>query len=95
MKTVYLSGDYKCHIQNGGDMIAVETDAFDGKCDAYIDGYRLIPDGYSWVRDDGEVFEGEMISPCVDYNLLLEFQSQYESAFHEMEQAYRDGVDSL
>ena len=39
MGTIYVDSDFKCHVTNDGTMTAVETDFFDGKCDAYIDGY--------------------------------------------------------
>lgn len=76
--TIFLDNDYKCHLKNDGTMHAVETNAFDGKCKQYIEGYRFVPNGEMWTRIDGEVFRGEMISPWRDYNLLKEFQSQYE-----------------
>ena len=59
-------------------MTAVETDAFDGKCDTYIAGYRLIPSGESWTRSDGVVFTGEMVAPWKPYDELDAAQRQYE-----------------
>ena len=56
MKTIYIGSDFKCHVSNDGTMAAVETDFFDGKCDAFIEGYRFIPSGESWTRSDGVVF---------------------------------------
>lgn len=38
MKTIYVDSEYKCHVTNDGTMTAIETDSFDGKCDAYIEG---------------------------------------------------------
>ena len=78
MKTIYIDNEYKCHISPGIGLTAVETDAFDGKCRQYIEGYRFVPNGGIWVRDDGEVFEGEMVAPWRDYELLAEFQAIYE-----------------
>lgn len=43
MKTVYLDTDFKCYVTSGEGRTQVETDTFDGKCDAYIEGYRHIP----------------------------------------------------
>lgn len=43
MNTIYLDSDYKCHLTDDGTMTAIETDAFDGKCDTYIEGYRFVP----------------------------------------------------
>ena len=76
--TIYIDSDYKCHISPGEGLTAIETDAFDGKCRQYIEGYRFVPNGGIWVREDGEVFEGEMVAPWRDYELLAEFQAIYE-----------------
>ena len=78
MKTIYIDSDFKCHITNDGTMTAVETDAFDGMCDAYIEGYRFVPYGESWTRPDGVVFTGKMVSPWKDYTELDNAQREYE-----------------
>lgn len=78
MKTIYLDSDFKCHLTDDGTMTAVETDYFDGKCQKYIDGYRFVPDGESWTREDGEVFDGEMIAPWKPWDELDEAQREYE-----------------
>jgi antirestriction protein len=76
--TIYIDSDYKCYTTAADDRRAVETEAFDGKCRQYIEGYRFVPTGESWTRSDGEVFTGEMVSPWRDYELLAEFQALYE-----------------
>ena len=76
MKTIYLDSDYKCHVSNDGTRRAVETADFDGKCDAYIEGYRFIPAGESWTRPDGVVVEG--VSPWKPYAELDATQREYE-----------------
>ena len=76
--TIYIDNDYKCHTSAGEGLTAVETDAFDGKCRQYIEGYRFVPSGEIWTREDGKVFEGEMVAPWRDYELLAEFQAIYE-----------------
>ena len=78
MRTIYIDSDFKCHVTNDGTMTAVETDYFDGKCDAFIEGYRFVPDGESWTREDGAEFQGEMISPWKDYSELDAVQREYE-----------------
>ena len=78
MKTIYIDSDFKCHVTNDGSMTSVETDAFDGKCDSFIEGYRFVPDGETWVRKDGIAFHGQMVAPWKDYNLLSTIQSLYE-----------------
>ena len=78
MKTIYIDSEFKCHVADDGTMTAVETDFFDGKCDALIEGYRFVPSGESWTREDGEVFTGKMITPWRDYAELDEAQRIYE-----------------
>lgn len=76
MKTIYIDSDFKCHTINDGTMTAVETNFFDGKCNAFIEGYRFVPAGETWIREDGEQFSGEMIVPLVDYRILENAQSE-------------------
>ena len=80
MKTVFIDSEFKCHAANDGAMTAVETHFFDGKCDAVIEGYRFVPDGESWTREDGLVFSGEMIAPWKAYDELEQAQRDYERA---------------
>ena len=78
-KTIYIDINYKCHASNpDGVYTAVETDLFDGKCDVYIDGYRFIPVGENWIREDGVIFYGEMITPWKDWKELDAAQREYE-----------------
>lgn len=107
MKTIYIDSDSKCHVTNDGTMLEVEMpDFFAGKCDAFIEGYRYVPDGESWTRYDGVVFQGEMISPWKNYNELDNAQREYERQLlkelqensipvADLENAYREGVDSV
>ena len=34
MKKIYIDNGFKCHVTDDGTMTAIETDFFDGKCDA-------------------------------------------------------------
>lgn len=92
---IYIDQDYKCHVSDDGTMTPVETAAFDGKCTAYIEGCRFIPPGETWTREDGVAFEGEMVAPWTDYNILAAYQQQYEATQAELEAAYREGVNSV
>lgn len=76
--TIYIDSDFKCHVSPGEGLTAVETDAFDGRCRQYIEGYRFVPAGQTWIREDGQEFAGEMVAPWRDYGLLLELQALYE-----------------
>ncbi len=78
--TIYIDTDYKCHTAPGPGLTAVETDAFTGKCTAYIEGYRFVPDGSTWVRSDGAgaIFQGEMVAPWKPWEELDAAQREYE-----------------
>ena len=76
--TIYIDSDYKCHTSPGEGLTAVETGAFDGKCSRVIEGYRFVPAGETWTREDGQVFAGEMKSPWRPDAILAEFQTLYE-----------------
>ena len=75
---IYIDNDYKCYLSTGEGLTAVDTNFFDGKCRQFIEGYRFVPTGQSWTREDGHVFHGEMIAPWRDYALLAELQALYE-----------------
>ena len=77
--TIYIDDDYKCHTSDEGNMTTVETDFFDGKCAAFVEGYRFVPDGCTWTRSDGEIFHGEMIAPWQDIRELRLAQLEYEN----------------
>lgn len=82
---IYIDNDCRCHTANDGTMREFDVPFFTGKCAAYIEGYRYVPQGEMWTRADGEVFTGEMISPAVDSRILEAYQAQYEAMLAEIE----------
>lgn len=93
--TVYIDKDYKCHAASGDGLSAVETDFFDGKAPGYIEGYRFVPEGQSWMREDGAVFSGEMIAPWKNWTELDSIQrayerEQYKSLLTKLSEVYED-----
>ena len=78
MKIIYIDQEYKCHTSDNGTTMAVETEVFDGKSDNYIEGYRFVPFGETWVREDGTAFSGEMIAPWKPWEELDAAQRDYE-----------------
>lgn len=82
---ICIDTDNKCHAANDGTMREFDVPFFDGKCKAYIEGYRYIPADETWTRSDGAVFEGEMIAPFVDSRILEAYQRQYETDATERE----------
>lgn len=76
---IYIDNEFMCHTTNpDGNFKEIDVNFFNDKCDAFIEGYRFIPSGESWTRDDGVVFNGEMISPWKDYHELDAAQREYE-----------------
>ena len=80
---IYIDSDCKCHAEAAECLRAVETHLFDGKCRRFIEGYRFVPAGETWVRSDGVEFKGEMIAPHEDYRILAAAQKQYEENLAE------------
>lgn len=71
MKTIYLDSDFVCHLVDDGTMQMVETTVFDDKPDEAIKSYRYVPEGKSWTRADGAVFNGLMVSTVKDYHSIM------------------------
>lgn len=96
---VYIDSEYACYTSPSEDRREVETNAFDGKCTTFIEGYRYIPSGETWTRADGEVFTGEAVFPCKPYEQLAVAQSAYEEAetvmLSDIETSYMEGVNSI
>ena len=92
MKTIYLDSDYKCHLADDGTRTTVETDFFDGICDAMVEGYRFVPAGKTWTMDDGTVFHGEMIAPWKPCGELDKAQREYE---RELMAEYAEALKTL
>ena len=75
---IYIDADFKCYTAPKEGLATVETAFFDGKCAAYIEGYRFVPAGETWTAADGTVYPGEMITPWKPWAELDEAQRTYE-----------------
>ena len=98
---MYIDSEYRCHTTNPeGTFREVHLSEsaktfFSNKCAAFIEGYRLKPNGETWTRKDGEVFSGgEMITPWKDYSELAAAQAQYEADQIDMAD-YRAALTTL
>lgn len=89
---ICIDKDYKCHIANDGTMRSVDTPFFNGKCAEFIEGYRFVPAGETWVRADGVEFSGEMVSPWKPYDELEKAQAAWEHEQLAAVTAERDGL---
>ena len=83
MRTIYIDSDFKCRTVGDDALTAVETDFFDGKRDEFVEGYRFVPTGQSWTREDGAVFHGEMAAPWKPWQALDKAQREYERRLAE------------
>ena len=82
---IYIDSDCRCHSSPAEGLREFDVPFFEGKCPAFIDGYRYVPEGETWQRTDGEVFTGEMIAPAVDSRILEASQAQYEFMLPEIQ----------
>ena len=91
--TIYIDSDYKCYVSAADGRRAIEVNDFNGKCPEWIESYRFVPEGETWMREDGEVFKGEMTAPWKDLGNAYAAQAayvtaqnaQYEAALAEIE----------
>jgi len=67
MRTIYIDSDFKCHTANDGTMTEVQTEFFNGKCNAFIEGYCYE------VNDNGV-----RVYPWKPYAELDNMQREYE-----------------
>ena len=74
--TIYIDDDYKCHVSDAEGRKAVETDYFDGKCEEWIESFRLVPAGETWARGDGVTFTNA-VSPWKDLREAYAAQAAY------------------
>lgn len=88
---IYIDSDFKCHTKPGDGLREFETKFFSNAPDAYIEGYRYVPAGETWVRKtptynmEHEVvgestteFMGEMVAPWKPWDELDKILREYE-----------------
>lgn len=93
---IYLDAEYRCHTTSSKGYMAIETDFFDGKSPDYIEGFRYVPEGMTWTREDGTVFTGEMISAWKDWTELNAIQYEYvEQQNEELLSTIADMVEEV
>jgi hypothetical protein len=69
---IYVDNEYKCHTTSADNLREFDAPFFNGKCEKFIEGYRYVPEGECWTREDGTMFVGEMVSPWKPYTELDE-----------------------
>ena len=92
--TIYIDSDYKCHVSAAEGRRAIETEVFAGKCEEWIESFRYVPAGETWMREDGAMFTN-MVSPWKELReayiaqeaYMTAQNAQYEAALTEIEAA--------
>lgn len=92
---IFIDNDFKCHISNDGTMREFDVDFFDGKCDEFIDGYRYVPHGETWTRDDGQSFAGEILTPWKELSQLALAQSAADRVQAEADEQISTLLDTI
>ena len=81
---VYLDDDYVVHLeQDEGTTRMPWNDPdgfFVGKCQAFVEGYRVVPENNAWQREDGVTFYGPMISPIITPTALMAAQAEADKS---------------
>lgn len=90
---IYIDSDYKCHVAPGEGLREFETKFFSNVPDAYVEGYRYVPSGETWVRktptydinhevvgESETEFIGEMVAPWKPWEELDKILREYEQA---------------
>ena len=78
--TIYIDSVFKCHVSAAEGRREIETSFFDGKCEEWIESYRYVPAGETWVESNGVMFHGEMIAPWKDLSDAYAAQAAYVTA---------------
>lgn len=76
---VDINNDFKCYTSSAGAMREIDLEFFDGKCKAFIEGFRCIPSTDAAGNEICTVFAWK------EYALLEEFQRQYEELIAQQE----------
>ncbi len=91
--TIYIDSDYKCYTSAAEGRRAIETDKFNGKCQEWIESYRLVPAGETWVREDGAMFTN-MIAPWKELREAYAAQAAYVTAQNAQYEAALTAIEN-
>ena len=92
--TIYIDSDYKCYVSAAEGRRAKETNEFDGKCPEWIESFRFVPAGETWVKPNGEMFRGEMVSPWKDLSNAYAAQAAYVAAQNAQYEAALTAIEN-
>ena len=92
--TIYIDGDYKCHLFDNGTRRAFDVPFFDGKCAEWIESYRYVPAGETWVESNGVMFHGEMVAPWKDLSDAYAAQAAYVTTQNKQYEAALTAIEN-
>ena len=85
MRTIYIDSNYKCHISNDGNLSAVETDFFDDKCDAFVEGFCYdTSNGYVQIYSWRPLAELDAAQREYERGLLEEYEALVNELYAEV-----------
>lgn len=91
---IYIDNEYRCHVSNDGNMREFDLPFFGGKCTEWIESFRLVPAGETWVKPNGEMFRGEMVSPWKDLGEAYAAQAAYVTAQNAQYEAALTAIEN-
>ena len=92
--TIYIDSVFKCHVSAAEGRREIETSFFDGKCEEWIESYRYVPAGETWVESNGVMFHGEMIAPWKDLSEAYAAQAAYVTAQNKQYEAALTAIEN-
>ena len=92
--TIYIDSVFKCHVSAAEGRREIETSFFDGKCEEWIESYRYVPAGETWVESNGVMFHGEMIAPWKDLSDAYAAQAAYVTAQNKQHEAALTAIEN-
>ena len=91
---IYIDADFKCHTVNDGTMRELDVSFFDNTCPEWIESYRYVPADEVWVRGDGVMFRGEMVSPWKELREAYIAQAAYVTAQNTQYEAALTAIEN-
>nr|DAG74125.1 MAG TPA: hypothetical protein [Caudoviricetes sp.] len=92
--TIYIDSVFKCHVSAAEGRREIETSFFDGKCEEWIESYRYVPAGETWVEPNGVMFHGEMIAPWKDLSDAYAAQAAYVTTQNKQYEAALTAIEN-
>ena len=92
--TIYIDSVYKCYVSAADGRRTIETYAFNGKCAEWIESFRYVPAGETWVESNGVMFHGEMIAPWKDLSDAYAAQAAYVTAQNKQYEAALTAIEN-